>query len=285
MVNLFVVILFIIVALCFSYVFRFFYRYNLKVKAENLERDRIRENEVIQQYSKIKDEYFSSLKKLKSEPNNVQLKKYTIEKGQRLIEFTIQHKEYYKVISFDENDLLNDLPGRTDPLFIEALQTCIDLKSIDKYLLANHLQIGFTDAERILDAMFEEGFVGERDWRLSTNQRPVITSSLNRLKRRIEEAREKEKKENEIFQVELLRLSNSDDYKYINQFTKKYGRNISASELAKLRDLLNIRGFEFSDKQMTDIVNLALNQKRYRDAKSKILNEEPNEVQDIVKFI
>ena len=56
LVNLFIALVFIILALGGYFILRFIYRYNLKVKAENLERSRQeiiqREKEVIQQYSK-----------------------------------------------------------------------------------------------------------------------------------------------------------------------------------------------------------------------------------------
>jgi restriction endonuclease Mrr len=292
--NVVAILVFIILALGCYFIFRFIYRYSLKVKAENLERSRQeiiqREKEIIQQYTKTKNNYFNLLAKLKNDTTNTNLKNYTLEAGQQLVEFTRHHTEYESVILYDEDNLMNDIPGRTDSLFVEACLLAMSLEHINTYLLKHHLRTDRETAETILNAMVQERFIGEE----KGITRPFLISSTRRLEQRINEAKEKEKleqrineekekKENELFQTDLLRLSNSSEYKYIDQFVKKYGRNISVGELAKLQDLLSIKGFEFSDKQITNIVNLALNRQRYRDAKSKILNEEANSVQDIVK--
>lgn len=183
--------------------------------------------------------------------------------------------------ALDKLTINSNHPGCKDPLFIVALHTCIFAKRASTSLLQRHLRIGYGRAASILDAMIREGFVGEMDE--ATRSRKVLISSIEELEQQIEEARQKEKKKSETFQNELTRLLGSNEYKYVDQFAKKYGRNISASELSKLQDLLNIRGFEFSSEQMTDIVNFAFSQQKYRDAKSKILNEETNDVRGIIK--
>lgn len=297
--NLIFDFVFVIILTIVGLVFYFIYRYSMQCKEENLERDRSRENEIFQQYLQIKDNYIGLITKLKEYPTNTQQKKDTIEAGQKLIEFTSQYAKNKIVkssdkklsitslntnniiIPFDKEDLLNDLPGRTDPIFIKALEICVNVGYVDYKLLALKLGIGYSEAKEIFNTLCEERFVGET--KIASSMSPVLLSSLGRLKRRIQEAHEKEKKEQELFQTEQVRLQNSSEYKYIEQFAKKYGKNFSNSELAKLKDLLNIRGFKFSDKEVLDIVNLALNKQKQYYAKIKILHENPKEIQDIIK--
>lgn len=103
--NIFAFI-FLIIVISGSY---FIYRYSLKVKAENLERDRQREKERIQHYTRIKDNYFNSLKKLKNDPTNADVKIYTLEAGRKYAELTRQYVGHNGITLYDEVALMNDI--------------------------------------------------------------------------------------------------------------------------------------------------------------------------------
>jgi DNA segregation ATPase FtsK/SpoIIIE, S-DNA-T family len=72
----------------------------------------------------------------------------------------------------DELDDSGDLPGRRDPLFMDALRTVIQNKGASTSLLQRYLRIGYGRAAAILDAMVREGFIGEMEG--SKRARPVL---------------------------------------------------------------------------------------------------------------
>lgn len=72
----------------------------------------------------------------------------------------------------DELDDSSDLPGRRDPLFMDALRTVIQNKGASTSLLQRYLRIGYGRAAAILDAMVREGFIGEMEG--SKRARPVL---------------------------------------------------------------------------------------------------------------
>lgn len=72
----------------------------------------------------------------------------------------------------EELDESGDLPGKKDPLFIDALRSVVSAKRASTSLLQRHLRIGYGRAAAILDAMVKEGFIGEMDG--STRARPIL---------------------------------------------------------------------------------------------------------------
>lgn len=82
--------------------------------------------------------------------------------------------EYDITITKSEEELEDpdDLPGRRDPLFRDALRTVVSFKRGSTSLLQRHLRIGYGRAAAILDAMVREGYIGEMDG--STRARPVL---------------------------------------------------------------------------------------------------------------
>jgi len=80
----------------------------------------------------------------------------------------------------DELDDSGDLPGRKDPLFLDALRTVVSAKRASTSLLQRHLRIGYGRAAAILDAMVREGYIGDMDG--STRARPILTKAYEDLK-------------------------------------------------------------------------------------------------------
>jgi S-DNA-T family DNA segregation ATPase FtsK/SpoIIIE len=89
--------------------------------------------------------------------------------------------EYDATITKTEEELDDsaDLPGRKDPLFLEALRTCVSAKRASTSLLQRHLRIGYGRAAAILDAMVREGYIGEMDG--STRARPILSKAYEDL--------------------------------------------------------------------------------------------------------
>jgi DNA segregation ATPase FtsK/SpoIIIE, S-DNA-T family len=79
----------------------------------------------------------------------------------------------------EELDDSGDLPGRRDPLFMDALRTVVQAKRGSTSLLQRHLRIGYGRAAAILDAMVREGYIGEMDG--STRARPVLSKAYEDL--------------------------------------------------------------------------------------------------------
>jgi S-DNA-T family DNA segregation ATPase FtsK/SpoIIIE len=89
--------------------------------------------------------------------------------------------EYDTTITKTEEELddSDDLPGRRDPLFVEALRTVIQAKRASTSLLQRHLRIGYGRAAAILDAMVREGYIGEMEG--STRARPILQKAYEDL--------------------------------------------------------------------------------------------------------
>ncbi|HXF42563.1 MAG TPA: DNA translocase FtsK 4TM domain-containing protein [Pyrinomonadaceae bacterium] len=66
----------------------------------------------------------------------------------------------------------DELPGRRDPLFWDALRYVVKMKRASTSLLQRQLRIGYGRAAALLDAMVAEGYIGEMD--NSTRARPVL---------------------------------------------------------------------------------------------------------------
>lgn len=79
----------------------------------------------------------------------------------------------------EELDDSDDLPGRRDPLFNDALRTVVSAKRASTSLLQRHLRIGYGRAAAILDAMVREGYIGEMDG--STRARPILQKAYEDL--------------------------------------------------------------------------------------------------------
>jgi S-DNA-T family DNA segregation ATPase FtsK/SpoIIIE len=97
--------------------------------------------------------------------------------------------EYDTTITKTEEELDEsaDLPGKRDPLFVEALRTVVSAKRASTSLLQRHLRIGYGRAAAILDAMVREGYIGEMDG--STRARPILQKAYEDLQE-MEEGRE-----------------------------------------------------------------------------------------------
>ncbi len=89
--------------------------------------------------------------------------------------------EYDTTITKTEEELddSGDLPGRRDPLFMDALKCVVQAKRGSTSLLQRHLRIGYGRAAAILDAMVREGYIGEMDG--STRARPVLQRAYDDL--------------------------------------------------------------------------------------------------------
>jgi DNA segregation ATPase FtsK/SpoIIIE, S-DNA-T family len=97
--------------------------------------------------------------------------------------------EYDTTITKTEEEMtdVDDLPGRRDPLFVDALRTVVSNKSASTSLLQRHLRIGYGRAAAILDAMVREGYIGEMDG--SKRARPILQKAFDDLQE-AEEGRE-----------------------------------------------------------------------------------------------
>ena len=97
--------------------------------------------------------------------------------------------EYDTTITKTEDELVDvdDLPGRRDPLFVDALRCVVTNKSASTSLLQRHLRIGYGRAAAILDAMVREGYIGEMDG--SKRARPILQKAFDDLQE-MEEGRE-----------------------------------------------------------------------------------------------
>ncbi|HEY2846235.1 MAG TPA: DNA translocase FtsK, partial [Pyrinomonadaceae bacterium] len=89
--------------------------------------------------------------------------------------------EYDQTItkSEEEMDDADELPGRKDPLFHDALRSVVQAKRASTSLLQRHLRIGYGRAAAILDAMVREGYIGEMDG--STRARPILQKAYDDL--------------------------------------------------------------------------------------------------------
>ena len=97
--------------------------------------------------------------------------------------------EYDTTITKTEDELVDsdDLPGKKDILFADALRTVVSSKRASTSLLQRHLRIGYGRAAAILDAMVREGYIGEMDG--STRARPILQKAYDDLQE-AEEGRE-----------------------------------------------------------------------------------------------
>jgi DNA segregation ATPase FtsK/SpoIIIE, S-DNA-T family len=96
--------------------------------------------------------------------------------------------EYDTTITKTEEEMDDgDLPGKSDPLFADALRTVVGAKRASTSLLQRHLRIGYGRAAAILDAMVREGYIGEMDG--STRARPILQKAYEALQE-AEEGRE-----------------------------------------------------------------------------------------------
>ncbi len=97
--------------------------------------------------------------------------------------------EYDTTITKTEDELIDsdDLPGKKDVLFADALRTVAQSKRASTSLLQRHLRIGYGRAAAILDAMVHEGYIGDMDG--SSRARPIMQKAYDALQE-AEEGRE-----------------------------------------------------------------------------------------------
>ncbi|HMQ02868.1 MAG TPA: DNA translocase FtsK 4TM domain-containing protein [Pyrinomonadaceae bacterium] len=79
----------------------------------------------------------------------------------------------------EELEDIDDLPGKRDPLFWDAVRSVVHAKRASTSLLQRHLRIGYGRAAAILDAMVREGYIGDMDG--STRARPVLQKAYEDL--------------------------------------------------------------------------------------------------------
>ncbi|MEO6050821.1 MAG: DNA translocase FtsK, partial [Pyrinomonadaceae bacterium] len=89
--------------------------------------------------------------------------------------------EYDTTITKTEEELddSGDLPGRRDPLFMDALKCVVQAQKGSTSLLQRHLRIGYGRAAAILDAMVREGYIGEMDG--GSRARPILPKAYEDL--------------------------------------------------------------------------------------------------------
>lgn len=187
-----------------------------------------------------------------------------------------------------------DLPGRLDPLFWDGVKVSVLAKKASILLIQRHLQIGYGRAAAILDAMVREGYLGDREHH--TGSRPISQSAYIDLQD-IEYGREDlvvyraQQRKTEILEAirtDLVQrselLSNPDAYILVEQFAKKFGKDVAASELSKLSELLRVRGFEFSAEEMAHVVAFALIQQRKNRTRLRILREQPSGLDGFIRI-
>lgn len=79
----------------------------------------------------------------------------------------------------EELDDSGDLPGKKDPLFMDALRAVVSAKRASTSGLQRNLRIGYGRAAAILDAMVREGLIGEMDG--GTRARPILEKAYEYL--------------------------------------------------------------------------------------------------------
>ena len=89
--------------------------------------------------------------------------------------------EYDTTITRSDEELGGDedLPGKRDPLFWDALKCVVNARRGSTSLLQRHLRIGYGRAAAILDAMVKEGYIGDMDG--SSRARPVLQKAFDDL--------------------------------------------------------------------------------------------------------
>ena len=89
--------------------------------------------------------------------------------------------EYDATITKTDEEMVDsdDLPGKKDVLFADALRTVAQSKRASTSLLQRHLRIGYGRAAAILDAMVKEGYIGDIDG--SLRARPILQKAYDDL--------------------------------------------------------------------------------------------------------
>jgi S-DNA-T family DNA segregation ATPase FtsK/SpoIIIE len=97
--------------------------------------------------------------------------------------------EYDTTITKSEDELIDsdDLPGKKDALYLDALKTVVSYKRASTSLLQRQLRVGYGRAAAILDAMVHDGYIGEMDG--SSRARPILPKAYEHLQE-AEEGRE-----------------------------------------------------------------------------------------------
>jgi DNA segregation ATPase FtsK/SpoIIIE-like protein len=97
--------------------------------------------------------------------------------------------EYDTTITKTDEEMIDadDLPGKRDALYLEALKTVVSYKRASTSLLQRQLRIGYGRAAAILDAMVHDGYIGDMDG--SSRARPILQKAYDDLQE-AEEGRE-----------------------------------------------------------------------------------------------
>ncbi|HEY0429221.1 MAG TPA: DNA translocase FtsK [Pyrinomonadaceae bacterium] len=97
--------------------------------------------------------------------------------------------EYDTTITKSEEEMVDsdDLPGKKDALYLDALKTVVSYKRASTSLLQRQLRIGYGRAAAILDAMVHDGYIGDMDG--SSRARPILQKAYDDLQE-AEEGRE-----------------------------------------------------------------------------------------------
>jgi S-DNA-T family DNA segregation ATPase FtsK/SpoIIIE len=97
--------------------------------------------------------------------------------------------EYDTTITKTDDEMVDsdDLPGKKDALYVDALRTVVSYKRASTSLLQRQLRIGYGRAAAILDAMVHDGYIGEMDG--SSRARPILQKAYDDLQE-AEEGRE-----------------------------------------------------------------------------------------------
>ena len=98
---------------------------------------------------------------------------------------------------------------------------------------------------------------------LAQQQKELEIASEKKRKERVEDLLKKQKKMEEFL--------GSSEYKYIEQFAKKYKDGESNSEFIKFQTLLENKGWEFEKEELKSVLNQEHKKQKVKDSKIKIL--------------
>ncbi|CAN5300205.1 hypothetical protein BH20ACI1_BH20ACI1_16210 [soil metagenome] len=179
--------------------------------------------------------------------------------------------EVREVFGLDKNSHFND------EKFIKILLFCLISESGRTFDLLDYF--GFDRMEEYISILCNKGFLN-----LYNNPSLHYSSKItvSEFKNKIKEAIDSEAK----FKLELSKKLNEfltvDEYKYVSQFTKRFGEEAEITELEKLRKILEIRKWNFSLRELKTMILLEVTKQNNQKIKSKLLLNEPQTKKDIL---
>lgn len=185
--------------------------------------------------------------------------------------------EYIDIPEVRETFGLDEKPHFDDEKFIKILLFCLISQSGRTLDLLNYF--GFDKMEEYLSLLCNKGFL------VLFNSSSLHYSSkitVAEFKNEIREALNNEAKFNLKLSKKLSEFINADEYKFVSQFTKKFGEEAEIIELEKLRKILEIKKWNFSLRELKTIILLELTKQNNEKIKSKILLNEPQTKKDIL---